>query len=106
MQYPIHRSVMFHRNDEVGAHVFFGQHLCRSGDLILWRCRFRVRTHSWRIAKVLTNDERYHGGSISSCCFEALDQLLHLPDLDVLLGLIRLGVTHLGGRRRFKFAGS
>jgi hypothetical protein len=43
-----------------------------------------------------TNDERNHGGSISSGRFESLDQFLDLPDLDVLLGLVRLRVTHDG----------
>jgi hypothetical protein len=46
---------------------------------------------------VLTNDEGDHGGSISSSGFQALDELFHLPDLDVLLGLVGLGVTHFGG---------
>jgi hypothetical protein len=31
----------------------------------------------------LTNDERDHGGSISSGGFETLDQLLDLPDLNL-----------------------
>ena len=46
---------------------------------------------------ILTNDERNHRGSISSSSLQALDELLHLPDLDVLLGLVGLGVTHVGG---------
>lgn len=37
-----------------------------------------------------TNDEGNHGGSISAGGFKTLDQLLHLPDLDVLLGIVRL----------------
>jgi hypothetical protein len=52
--------------------------------------------------QALTDDERDHGGSISSGSFQALDQLLHFPDLDILLGLVGLGVAHLDWRRRFK----
>ena len=40
--------------------------------------------------KALTNDERNHGRSISAGGLEALDQLLDLPDLNVLLGLVVL----------------
>ncbi len=46
---------------------------------------------------ILTNDEGNHGGSISSGGFQAFDQLLHLPDFNVFLGLVCLGVTHVGG---------
>jgi hypothetical protein len=51
-----------------------------------------------------TNDEGNHRGSISSRCLEALDQLLDLPDFDVLLGLVGLGVTHIDGGRSFKIS--
>lgn len=51
---------------------------------------------------ILTNNEGNHGCPISSSGFQAFDQLLHLPDLNVLLGFICLGVTHFGGIRRFK----
>jgi hypothetical protein len=51
---------------------------------------------------VLTDDERNHGGSIASCGLQALDQFLDLPDFDVLLGFVRLGITHLGSCGRFK----
>ena len=45
----------------------------------------------------LTNNEGNHGCSIATSGFQALDQFLHLPDLDILLGLVGLGVTHDGG---------
>lgn len=44
----------------------------------------------------LTNDEGNHGGSIATRGFQALDQLLHLPNFNVLLGLVGLGVAHDG----------
>jgi hypothetical protein len=47
---------------------------------------------------VLTNNEGNHGGSISSGRFQALDELFHLPNLNVLLSLVCLGVTHDEGR--------
>lgn len=45
----------------------------------------------------LTDDERDHGGPISSGSFQALDQLFDLPDLDILLGLVGLLFTHDDG---------
>lgn len=42
-----------------------------------------------------TYNERYHGGSISSGSFKALNQLLYLPDLDVLLCVVGLWSAHL-----------
>ena len=45
----------------------------------------------------LTNNEGDHGSSISSSGFQALDELFHLPDFDILLGLVGLRVTHFGG---------
>jgi hypothetical protein len=57
-----------------------------------------VSTTSCRHAALLTNDEGDHGGSISSSSFQALDELFHLPDLDILLGLVGLGVTHFDSR--------
>jgi hypothetical protein len=53
-------------------------------------------------ATVLTNDQRNHGGSIASSRFQAFDQFLHLPDLDILLCLVGLGVTHFDRLGRFK----
>jgi hypothetical protein len=44
--------------------------------------------------QALTDNERNHGGSISPGSLKTFDQLLHLPDLDVLLRLVGLGVTH------------
>jgi len=45
-----------------------------------------------------TDDERNHGGSISTSGFKTLDELLDLPYFDVLLGLVRLLLfTHVGG---------
>lgn len=47
-----------------------------------------------------TDNERDHGGTISTGGFKTLDQLLDLPDLNVLLGFTRLALllgTH-GGR--------
>jgi hypothetical protein len=43
-----------------------------------------------------TDDERNHGGSISTSGFKTLDQLLDLPDLNVLFSLI--GLLVLPGR--------
>jgi len=68
------------RLDVGGGTEFFGQHTRDTRDLILGR-----------------DDERDHGGAVSARLFEALDQLLHLPHLDVLLGLVGLWVTHDGG---------
>lgn len=45
----------------------------------------------------LTNNEGDHGSSISSSGFQALDELFHLPDFDILFGLVGLRVTHFGG---------
>ena len=47
-------------------------------------------------ARGRTNDERNHGGSISASRFQTLDQLLHLPDFDVLLRIVRLLLLLLG----------
>jgi hypothetical protein len=47
-----------------------------------------------------TNNERDHGGTISAGGFKTLDELLDLPDLNVLLGFTALSLllgTH-GGR--------
>lgn len=47
-----------------------------------------------------TDNERNHGGTISAGRFKTLDQLLNLPDLNVLLGFTALSLllgTH-GGR--------
>lgn len=44
-----------------------------------------------------TDDERNHGGSIASSGLKALDQLLHLPYLNVLFRFVRLCRAH-GGR--------
>ena len=41
-----------------------------------------------------TDNQRNHGRSISSGCFKTPDELLDLPDLDVLLGLVRRWVGH------------
>ena len=53
-----------------------------------------------RLATSLTDDQGDHGGSIPPSRFQALDQFLHLPDLDILLRLVGLGVAHVDGRRR------
>ena len=42
----------------------------------------------------LTDNQGNHRGSISSSGFQALDQFLHLPNLDVLLRLVGLSITH------------
>ena len=41
-----------------------------------------------------TNDERNHGGSIPSCSLKTLNQLLHFPNLNILLGLVGLRGAH------------
>lgn len=41
-----------------------------------------------------TDNQRNHGGSISSGRFKTPDELLDLPNLDVLLGLVRRWVGH------------
>ena len=43
-----------------------------------------------------TNNERNHGSSISTSGFKTLDQLLDLPDLDILLSFVRRRGAHLG----------
>lgn len=55
------------------------------------------QTHAAARAGRRTDDERNHGRSISSSGFEALDQLLHLPYLNVLLGVVGLDRAHIGG---------
>ncbi len=45
-----------------------------------------------------TNDERNHGGSISSRSLQTFDQFFYFPYLDVLLCLVRLRSAH--GERR------
>ncbi len=79
--------------------VFFSQHLRSAGDLILWGCSITLeRIHIGQIWTPRTNNQRDHGSSISSSRLQALDQLLHLPDLNVLLSLAGgLRVTHVGG---------
>lgn len=77
------------------SYVFFGQHLGDTGNLFLRSCIVKsvfscrsgwlpvlaTRGRWWRGG--LTNDEGNHGRAISSGGFEALDQLLDLPDLDL-----------------------
>lgn len=59
--------------------------------------QFRVSGDDKRSSsKALTNNEGNHGRSISAGGFQALDQLLHLPDLNVLLRFVRLRRAHLG----------
>lgn len=43
-----------------------------------------------------TDDERDHAGAVATGGLEALDELLDLPYLDVLLGVVRLRGTHDG----------
>lgn len=45
-----------------------------------------------------TDNQRNHGCPVSAGGLEALDQLLHLPYLDVLLRIVRLRRTHDGRR--------
>ena len=47
--------------------------------------------------RMRTDDERDHAGAITPSGLEAFDQLLDLPDLDILFGVVRLGSTHGGG---------
>lgn len=57
---------------------------------------FGVRTHAnakWEAR--LTDDQRDHGGAISSSSLKTLDQLLDFPYLDVLLSLVLLRGTHV-----------
>lgn len=61
----------------------------------------RPQLHIQVRAALRTNDERNHGRSIAPGGFQSLDELLDLPDFDVLLSLIGLRVTHFGGRWRF-----
>ena len=42
-----------------------------------------------------TDDKGNHRGSVPPCSLEALDQLLHLPYLNVLLRLVRLRGAHV-----------
>lgn len=51
-----------------------------------------------RASEKRTDDERNHGSSISAGRFKTLDQLLDLPDFDVLLGFTGLLLfgTHVG----------
>ena len=43
-----------------------------------------------------TDNERDHGGTISAGGFKTLDQLLDLPDLNILLGFTGLSLLLLG----------
>ena len=68
--------------------VLVGQHLGDAGDLVARR-----------------DDQRDHGRAIAAGLLQALDQLLHLPDLHVLVRgrLVGAGAAHPGlraGRRR------
>lgn len=49
----------------------------------------------------LTDDKGDHGCSISSGLLKPLDELLHLPYLDVLLRLVGLWSAHLEQRYEF-----
>lgn len=49
------------------------------------------------LACVHTDNERNHGCAVTTRLFKALDQLLDLPYFNVLLGFVRLRVTHDGG---------
>jgi hypothetical protein len=89
--------------DVGGGTKLFGQHLGRARDLVLGRCACQWPPCSQR--GLLTDDERDHGCAIAAGSFKTLDQLLDLPDLDVLLGVVGLlllrrhgrGVCGLGG---------
>jgi hypothetical protein len=78
------------------THEFFSQHLCSARNLILGRCTWLVGGALSGVQVSRTDNERNHGGSISTGGFETLDQLLDLPDLNVLLRLI--GLLVLPGR--------
>jgi hypothetical protein len=52
--------------------------------------------------KVVTNDKRDHRSSISSGCLQTFDQFFDLPDFDILLRFVGLGVAHFDRWRRFK----
>lgn len=45
-----------------------------------------------------TDDKGNHRGPVPPCSLEALDQLLHLPYLNVLLRLVRLSGAHVERR--------
>jgi len=53
-------------------------------------------SHSFTSRVSHTNDEGYHRCTIATSCLQALDQFLHLPDLDILLSLA-IWVTHVCG---------
>ncbi len=78
------------------THEFFSQHLGGAGNLILGRCTWSVCGSFTGMQGSHTDDEGNHGCAISASGFEALDQLLNLPDLNVLLSLI--GLLVLPGR--------
>lgn len=61
------------------TYILFSQHLGCSANLILGG-----------------DNERNHRGSISTSGFKTLDQLLDLPDLDILLSFVRRRGAHLG----------
>lgn len=69
----------------------------RRGKPDLWELD-AVRNLSLSECRRHTNNQRNHGGSVSSGCFEALDELLNLPYFDVLFRLVGLRCAHDGQR--------
>ena len=53
-----------------------------------------------RFQKRLTDDEGYHGGAIASGLLKALDEFLHFPYFNVLLGFVRLWGAHNERRQK------
>lgn len=86
-------SLRRERSDPWGLHVEV------SGDMVSFVQQ--SPTGEWTLTgERRTDNERDHGGTISAGGFETLDQLLDLPDLNVLLGFTTLALllgTH-GGR--------
>lgn len=83
------------------SYVFFSQHLRGAGNLIFGSWMLLVLTFLAEPARRSgkhTNDQRNHGGSVSSGGFEPLNELLNLPYFNILFRLVGLRCAH-GGQR-------
>jgi hypothetical protein len=82
------------------THKLFSQHLRSARDLVLGRCASSAESPCalCRQGRARTDNERDHAGAVTAGGFEALDQLLDLPYLNVLLGVVGLRLLRRHGR--------